>query len=550
MFTKFYTISISIAIYLISFSSAYSYSPPTAIPSPGLWGTTNPIDTPAPDPQNRCPSWPSNSNVDCYYIDASHSNSTDSSNPLGYPDKPRISIPEIAYNAGSYVSINNSSYTGGSQIITTFNGTASSPVWVVGKNMTAIREWIVKGSYVIFDNIDFSTNYGILQLRPHNGSNIHHFSLRNSNLEGSGTYGGNGSAISIYGDSTNRVTDIIIYNNTIQSFGDNNYISENDFHGILPTAYSNNIWILNNNIFNNGGDSIQVGSATLNDVARPHHIFIANNTLHDDRENAIDIKRSQNVIVYNNTCYNYSSRDSSAGEGIVVHDSPDNVWVINNIVHNSTIGITSTGSTNTFFIGNVVYSTDTAFHIRGATTGGIFNNSLSLYKRGITVSSNNISILNNILSNREDVNEADLSFGDTLDASTSSVDYTLFSSSYSPTIQVGSTQMSIGDFKASFGKCNILCEEVANIGFLTSQSNDFRLSSTSIAIDKGFLISPLSLFSQQYALDLNMDYMGNHRPSGSTLDIGAFEYPIDSPVGSIPPTPQTIAPVIKSIIQQ
>jgi hypothetical protein len=53
----------------------------------------------------------------------------------------------------------------------------------------------------------------------------------------------------------------------------------------------------------------------------------------------------------------------------------------------------------------------------------------------------------------------------------------------------------------------------ANPQFINAEGADFRLHSTSPAINKGLVWSMLST-----------DFAGNFRPSGTSYDIGAYEY--------------------------
>jgi len=520
--------SFLISLYFVG--SAEAYTPPVGIPDPGMWGTTHPIDSPAPITKNKCPGWPSAATPGCYYVDNTRGSATDSSNVYGYPDKPRISIPEITYDAGSYISLNNGKWSGGGQVITTFNGTPENPIWVVGNSAaTIIGDWIVKGSYVLFDRVNFSTNSGRLQLRPHNGSSIHHMAFRNSEMVGSGTYGGNSAAVAIYGDSVNSVNNIVVYNNIIHDYGDDEYPTENDFHGIIPTSYSNNIWILNNHIYDNGGDSVQVGSATLTTTARPHHVYIGNNIFHGDRENAIDIKRSQYVVASKNTCYDYAAVSSSSGEAITAHNEPDNVWIINNTVYDSNIGIITTGSTETYFIGNVIYNIGLqAIHFRGASTGGAINNTISGYNTtGISIFVGGLKILNNILDNRIGTTGHDFEFSSTTNAANSIVDNILFTDPDGAKLKVGTSTMSLASFKSTYNKCTSFCQENKNNQFIDPAKYDFRLLDTSVAIDKGNKSDVYSLYLQRFGVALSTDFNGTLRPSGTAYDIGADENGIE-----------------------
>ncbi len=266
------------------------YSGPVVHP---IWG-----DAPA--------SWSeaNQSGVPAYYIDMNHPQATDSNNTYGTPEKPRYSIPEITYAAGSYVEIHGGPYTGGGQIIFTANGTVDKPVWIrglPGELPDIIGETIAKGQYVILENLKYSLAAKTIQFRPHNSSNLHHAVVRNCVFEGDGVAVTNNSAIALRGGSaSNRFHDFIVYNNQISYFG-NSYSDvdpaegiapENDFHGINPHTNVDRVWVLRNVIHHMGGDSIQVGTASTADENRTSHVYIGDNDFYDNLENGIDVKGS------------------------------------------------------------------------------------------------------------------------------------------------------------------------------------------------------------------------------------------------------------------
>ena len=84
------------------------------------------------------------------------------------------------------------------------------------------------------------------------------------------------------------------------------------------------------------------------------YTFIGGNTIHEDRENGVDIKRAQDVIVSQNTIYGYVVRDSSGGEAVVVHSGPQRVLIVNNVVARSHQGLVSTGATGYYVVGNLI----------------------------------------------------------------------------------------------------------------------------------------------------------------------------------------------------
>jgi hypothetical protein len=446
-----------------------------------------------------------------------------------------LSYPSL-YAAGNLVEIHGGPYTGTQQTIVA-NGTAANPVWIRGvdsKNKTVIRrQTIVNGSYLIMENLLFDVQLATISMR-YKTTFVDHICIRNSTFIGSGVIAGNNSAIYWTGIADHIADGIIIYNNTISNFGDTLSTTENDYHGLMPSSYSRNSWILNNTLYKNGGDGVQVGSVGYTEAERPKYVYIGNNIIHENRENALDIKSADHVVVSSNTCYGYAPTSSSAGEGIVAHDNPNNVWIINNIVHDSTIGITTTASTETYFIGNIVYACPTAIHFRGATTGGIINNTLYGYTSGITTEVGGLKILNNILANRQGTTGNDLYFGSTTYVPTSTVDNLLFANQVGAKIYVGASAISLAAFKSTYNKCTSFCQEDTNKNFVNPDLNDYSLLDTSVAVDNGTADGVYPLYLQQFGVALSTDFNGTLRPSGSAYDIGADEYGIDALPNALP----------------
>ena len=221
--------------------SVYAYEPPVGIPIP-----TFGIDESSPaQPSN----WPSLEAAGYYYIDNNHPSATDSGNTYGYPGKPRMSIPTGAFPAGTYIEINGGPYPGSGPLVITANGTPTQPVWIRGgnaTNKTLLNRGIkMFGSYYIVENLRWNNNlkgFGF-------GVPSHHAAFRSNELEGSRT-SLRGSVIGVSGDATFRNNNLVMYKNKIHGFGDNTGAAgENDVHGIKPRNDADDIWILENEIY-------------------------------------------------------------------------------------------------------------------------------------------------------------------------------------------------------------------------------------------------------------------------------------------------------------
>ena len=479
-----------------------------------------------------------------YYIDSSSPNATNYKNEFGSPDKPRNSIPEITYEAGSYVEIHGGPYSGGGQIILRANGTVEQPVWIKGasyENMPEIRgETIVKGQYIFFENLNYTEIYESIQLRPHQGSTLHHVVVRNSVMKGTGSVAGrNASAIIAYGESSdNRFHDIIIYNNDISYFGDSfsdddptaELTEENDYHGIGIPKNIDRAWVLKNHIHHMGGDSIQVGTASTDDINRVSNIYVGDNDFHDNLENGVDVKEADNTVITSNNIYNFFQHagNLSTGVAVVIHNDAYNTWLINNRIHNSASAIEHTGGLDVWIVGNIiesinhpswaswntesVYSRGAGIHLRGISTGGAVNNTIVGTDKGITMASGgNFLIANNIIANRNEKTGYDIHI-----ESTTSPHIVSNNLSYHPEFSVNFKNVN----------CNNCLED--NPSFI---DEIYQTSIDAAGVGAGYSFTMIqNKFKESFGESLDVDILGGARVKG-TIDIGAVENQ-DSNMGS------------------
>ncbi|MFA4830778.1 MAG: right-handed parallel beta-helix repeat-containing protein [Patescibacteria group bacterium] len=514
------------------------YTPPVGIPAPPFG-----INEVVPTTATQCLNWPSSATVNCYYIDKDYPSATDINNIYGYPNVPRVSIP-TTLAAGSYVEIHNSAggaYTGTDMTITG-NGTASNPVWIRGSSSvtkpTIRRAIAIRGSYMIIENLYFDTDRKDVSINLAN-----YISFRNNEMAGPGINSGNTAAVAVSDSSY-----IVIYNNRIHDWGNKNDTLENDYHGVKVSSGSNSIWVLNNEIYNNGGDSIQTAFTT------GAYVYIGGNTFYGNKENAIDVKQGNHVIISENHAYGFLPSLTSAGTAITIHYLPDNVWVIRNKVHDSTNGIFTTGSVNAYFVGNLVYNIHhsgawdpsssyqdgTAFHSRGSTgITYVIGNTIDNADIGIQTSNDPIIIYNNIISNRAMSDGNDIHSG-TLNALTDA-DYNLIYNSYGTArVKWGSagTFTSINSFNSATGKCANCIQ--SNPLYTNPAVSVYTLSAGSPAINRAMANFVYQKFYDTYGIDIRFAIDGTPRPQDGVWDIGAYEY-----VGAAPP-PDTTPPAAPS----
>jgi len=182
-----------------------------------------------------------------HYVDNQHPEATDEDNPNGSSDKPRNTIPK-SLPAGSVVEVHGGPYNA---INGTYNmhGTVENPVFLKGVSDT-LRPVIKRseiwfsGQYFIVENLDFY-NQSTISFR----TTAKYGSLRNSEIHNPiGATGASNPTISVTGEH------MVIYNCEIH---DNIKDEDTDCHGIQASNHGYRIWILDNHIYNNGGDGIQ-----------------------------------------------------------------------------------------------------------------------------------------------------------------------------------------------------------------------------------------------------------------------------------------------------
>ncbi len=189
-----------------------------------------------------------------------------------------------------------------------------------------------KAPYVIFDGFDIDvqnqarfavTFTGNVQGSVIANSEIHHGTL--------------GAGITTY-DGAMGAT---IENNHVHHFSR----GETDSHGISVQTTSRDIKILNNDIHDNSGDSVQcLGPETFNNNAPADGLLIEGNHFYTNRENGIDIKTCYNVTIRNNRIHGFRLSSSAKGDAVVVHYSAKNVVIDNNDIYDSGKGISVGGN--------------------------------------------------------------------------------------------------------------------------------------------------------------------------------------------------------------
>ena len=462
-----------------------------------------------------------------YYVDNSQAGATDSGNTNGTTNRPRLTIP-TRVAAGAIVEVHGGPYDVGR---TTWEGagSAAAPVFFRGVGDPVIngRELSLGTSYLIVEGFIFD---GIPVLMPATSS----FVVLRQSIVRNWSPTVNSAAILPMG------TNLVIYGNEINNNGNPDSSSELDIHGIKPIAGADHVWIVNNNIHHNGGDGVQIGNATSPEPW-PRFIYIAHNSIHQDRENAVDIKKARDVIVSGNLLYGYEARSSSSGEVIVTHDNAERIWILNNGVGSSRQGIVCTGANGYVVLGNVIngiqhHPADTSYDPNSlfrasailtynTTSSAHLNNTIWDSDAGISYASGNAptEIVNNIIGPLSQPAHH-IALGNSQAVAGSRVRANIIVAD--PRIRWG------GGTVEGCPSADVCTRAEPQ---LVDPPRNFRLTKGSPAIDAGVDSAAYSAFRQLYGFSLAADIYGVPRPQGPALDVGAAEFSTGTP-----PSPQNV----------
>jgi hypothetical protein len=301
----------------------------------------------------------------------------------------------------------------------------------------------------------------------------------------------------------------VVYKNRIHDNGDWQSSSENDIHGIGGGGPTTRIWILENEMYHQGGDSVQFGHNQKNVI---DHVYIGRNMMHEDRENAVDVKEASDVIVSENIMYGYRSSSTSEGAAVVSHYCPINNHIILNDIYDSQVGISITSL-------NSDCATPVTVRVIGNTIHNILGTAIQGWGSGKIV-----SIVGNTI---YDIggNGVDL---DNLASGSAVENNILRDIDGLDTAFTGGTPTLRNNLP-----------DTTDPRFISPTTGNFRLAIGSPAIDTGVASTAYTAFQSLYGISVSVDRDGNSRPAGPGWDLGAYESG-----GSIPPsdtTPPTVS---------
>lgn len=583
-------------------SPAMAYTPPIGIPDPGIWGTTHPIDSSAPDTTTKCPTWPSGQTTNCYYIDNTNPQATDTNNTFGYPAKPRLTIPQTTYSAGAYVEIHGGPYQD-TYINVKFNGTPENPIWFRGapSSMPIITGKIslTDSTYAIFEYLDcdgMGNSIGSINI---SGMSAHHICVRNSKFHNK-TWTKNTAAIGSTPLQGGSIHDLVFYNNDFSELGNWSSTIDQDFHGINPALWGRtppttqyNIWALNNggyhisgNLVQFNGDQRDIAKATeegrtTTNLNNFHHMYVGNNISHHCRQDLCVMKLTTDGIISQNTTYENNNQAAAGGTGIVFQEGPNYVWIIFNKLYSNQFGVRqgnmyypSFQNQKTFIIGNVIYDihgiggayTADGINSRYKTAQGIafekgnhqryiVDNTIYNVGGGISVSTavatDSAIMSGNVIAGVDGVDTLGRldCHASKIDATgIVKIDYTYFQ----PRLDSGKVTFywnglsplireSLSDFQSASGQCQNCW--TGDPLFVDAANYDLHPQADSPLIGKGIRHPVYDEFQTRYGINIAYDFDGKPRPDGAWT-LGALE-PGTLKATPLPPPPAPVPNIIK-----
>jgi hypothetical protein len=433
-----------------------------------------------------------------------------------------------------------------------FNCTASAPCFITSysaptKFVITDSAWEVIGSYGIIEHVNFSNGAVLFATTDENYAvNSDRLALRHTEVSGNSTSTGGGTVVigshlaPTASGQPAKASNIVVWDVYVHDGGDANAQSDDDRGGIVVQGKTAYIWIVDNHVERVGRDGFtivqQSGIGHPKDGA--HHIFFGRNVSNNNRQGGFWTKEAQDVIFSQNVAYGHRPNSGGTGHGYGGQYEPERVWFLFNKAYDNERGIQSPGIKSAYAIGNVIYNTHhtiasyspenlwddqtgEAFYFRASSDVYLIGNTIHDVDAGIvTMSTGNLHILNNIIAGKT-VAQARHIYGSNV-TGTSEVRGNLLQGTSQISWNSSAIQ-SVSQFQSSnpsVASGNLNAEPV----FVNASSRDFRLQSSSPAINAAAGTSVYETYRSLYGVDISKDFNGAIRPQGPAFDIGAFEF--------------------------
>lgn len=167
---------------------------------------------------------------------------------------------------------------------------ARTPCFVLGGSYRHLR---ATGSGLILD--------GVHAYNP--DLTLDHSAIRNSEITGDAAGGG----IFLNGSTYTTVRNVFVH-----GVGDVNASTDQDTHCIVVGTSGHHLWILDSHLTRCSGDGVQV-NAWNSPADGLHHIYIARNTIHDNRQSGLWAKQSEDVVFSENRSWGFHPNSGGSG---------------------------------------------------------------------------------------------------------------------------------------------------------------------------------------------------------------------------------------------
>ncbi len=464
-----------------------------------------------------------------HYVDADDINATDTSNTFGTQAVPRLTIPDNLA-AGVVVELHsryNNSHSSPGKIDS--SGTVTLPVFIRGAdgdNRPEVgRDWEIFGSYIILEHLHFADDDGDpsagvagepLFLGP-----FDHVAIRHSEISGNLTQGG----LAITTFSATAGTDAVVYDCVVRENGDYLIEVDQDQHGITIGLHMSDIWVVDNEMFKNSGDGMQIGGTDVTN--HPNHVYVGRNISWRNKQAGLWCKTADDVVFSENITYFHSLSGSSTGAGLGWQYDGKRIWYLFNHTYSNVVGINGVsgnvgGGEDVYLIGNLIHTNvgGPGIHTRPNDPDTyIINNTIYNTLGGIHTQRANHILLNNIIS--------DANGGFHVEFETPIGTRTMTNCIFhepSGTMRVDWESTEYNTVSALFAAtgAGTDCEDI-DPEFVNTAIHNYRLQDGSPAFGTGIESAVYATFNALYGLSIQLDIDGKSRPQGSAWDMGAYE---------------------------